>query len=109
MGAGAPCGARHRSLAGRCGIPREDERVYVAVRLADVAVAPGRRAGRPAAVRWPDGRTWPVQGVFATQRFGREELGNLCQRWDVEIQGRRVELWWEHGAWFVAKGSGLAA
>ena len=99
---------RRRSLAGRCGIPREDERVYVAVEMAAVCVAPGQRGERPASIRWPDGRAWRIQGVYATQRFGRAELGDLCERWDVEVRGRRVELWRERGAWFAAKGSGLA-
>ena len=90
---------KRKSLAGRCGIPLERDRVYVEVATATV---------RPVRIHWPDGRSWKIESVYDRREFGRETFGNLCVRWAVCVDRRRRELFWEHGDWVVAKRSGLA-
>lgn len=90
-------------LAGRCGIPRDDERVYVGVN-ADVEPlmdGSGRTALR--AVVWPDGRRFPVTGTYGRMAFGRRFMGNYVERWDVEVCGRRSSVWREGERFFVRK------
>lgn len=97
-----------KSLAGRCGIPLEADRVYVEVDTVWDGGSIAPPTARPSRVRWPDGRSWEVESVYDRREFGREVFGNLCVRWAVCIGHRRRELFWEHGDWFVAKRSGLA-
>lgn len=99
---------RRRSLAGRCGIPLERDRVYVRVdtELDGGALAPA--TARPVRIRWPDGRSWGIDSIYDRREFGRDVFGNLCVRWAVCIRRQRRELYWERGDFFVAKRSGLA-
>lgn len=99
---------RRKSLAGRCGIPCERERVYVDV---DTVVDGGLvvpESVRPVEIHWPDGRSWAIESVFDRREFGHPAFGNLCVRWGVCIARRRRELFWERGRYFVASRSGLA-
>lgn len=100
---------RRASLAGRCGIPSERERVYVHVDLAQESLSPTDRGFRPARIVWPDGRYWHIESIYSKRTYGRSFLGNLCIRWTVCIRHRQKEIWWEHGDWFVKVRSGIAA
>lgn len=100
---------KRKSLAGTCEIPLESQRVYVDV---DYEMCGGVIAGdtfRPTRIHWPDGRYWDIVSIYDKREFGRSIFGNLCVRWGVCIGRTRKELWWEHGDFFVAKRSGLAA
>lgn len=97
---------KKHSLAGTCGIPREAERIYI-----EVDKTSDDRDGFPAdprIIHWPDGRSWHVESIYCRRGFGRAIFGNLCVRFDVCIARQRKTVWWEHGDWFVAKGSGMA-
>ena len=100
---------RRASLAGRCGIPVERERIYVRVDMAEESLSPTDRGQHPVRLWWPDGRSWHIESVYGVRRFGRAEFGNLCVRWTVCICRQPRDLWWERGRWFVAKRSGVAA
>lgn len=99
---------RRRSLAGRCGIPAEADRIYVEVDTQVISTSPTARGIRPVRLIWPDGRSWPIESVYTTWEFGREIFGNLCIRYDVCMRRARKTIWWEHGEWFVAKNAGMA-
>lgn len=99
---------KRASLAGRCGIPLERDRVYVGVDTALDGGALEPAAVRPVRIRWPDGRSWEIRSIYDRREFGRAAFGNLCVRWAVCVARRRRELFWEHGDFFVAKRSGLA-
>ena len=99
---------KRASLAGRCGIPLERDRVYVGVDTALDGGALEPAAVRPVRIRWPDGRSWEIQSIYDRREFGRAAFGNLCVRWAVCVARRRRELFWEPGDFFVAKRSGLA-
>ena len=81
---------KKHSLAGTCGIPTEDRRIYIPVDV-NGTDDPDRGPSDPITIHWPDGR-----------------FGNLCVRYDVCIAKQRKTVWWEHGDWFVERGSGMA-
>ena len=84
---------KKHSLAGTCGIPTEDRRIYIPV---DVN-------GTDDPDRGPQ-----VESIYFRSEFGRALFGNLCVRYDVCIAKQRKTVWWEHGDWFVERGSGMA-
>ena len=98
---------KKHSLAGTCGIPIEADRIYIEVDKAsdDINGFPAD----PRIIHWPDGRFWVVESIYGRYDFGRAIFGNLCVRFDVCIAKQKKTVWWEHGDWFVAKGSGMAA
>lgn len=96
------------SLAGTCGIPVEERRIYVDVD-AKGAVGPNHGPADPWVIHWADGRSWTVESIYARREYGRAIFGNLCVEIDVCIAKQRKTVWWENGRWFVAKGSGMAA
>lgn len=102
-------GFPHRaSLAGRCGIPTERERIYIRVDMAAGSPGPGDHDAHPVRLHWPDGRWWNIESVYSVRSFGRAEFGNLCVKWTVCIRRTPKVIWWEQGRWFVAKRSGMA-
>ena len=97
---------KKHSLAGTCGIPTEDRRIYIPV---DVNGPTTRRGpSDPVTIHWPDGRSWQVESIYFRSEFGRALFDNLCVRYDVCIAKQRKTVWWEHGDWFVERGSGMA-
>ena len=52
--------------------------------------------------------SWQVESIYFRSEFGRALFGNLCVRYDVCIAKQRKTVWWEHGDWFVERGSGMA-
>lgn len=62
----------------------------------------------PVTIHWPDGRSWQVESIYFRSEFGRALFDNLCVRYDVCIAKQRKTVWWEHGDWFVERGSGMA-
>lgn len=92
---------RRHSLAGTNGIPAMDERVYVEVDLERTDLGRDEHGTRPARVRWHDGRSWEIEGVFARQEFGREIFGNLCTRYDITIRRQNRTIWHDKTGWFV--------
>ncbi|MFQ6860028.1 MAG: hypothetical protein ACLRO5_08340 [Collinsella sp.] len=92
-----------RDLSGTCGIPRESDRVYVAVEcpprgLNDDVDVPKR-------LIWPDGRSWPIKSTARHVEHGRTVFGNLVERFDVFMghTGELKTIWRQDGRWFVAK------
>ena len=100
---------RRASLAGRCGIPSENDRIYVRVDMATESLSPTDRGEHPVRIWWPDGRSWNIESVYSVRSFGRAVFGNLCLKWTVCICRAPKVIWWENGRWFVAKRSGVAA
>lgn len=100
---------RRASLAGRCGIPTERERIYVQVDMAGESISPVEHSEHPVRLWWPDGRSWNIESVYSVRSFGRAEFGNLCLRWTVCILRTPRVIWWEQGRWFVSRHSGVAA
>lgn len=93
-----------RSLAGTCGIPTEDDRLYVRVDVSEVPEAyDGRIADYPVRITLPDGRSWRVTGVRERRTWGREHLGTLVERYECLLAPRNTphHLWREHNSWFV--------
>ena len=70
---------KRKSLAGTCGIPKEQDRIYVKT------------------------FAWEIQASSSRREFGREIFGNLCVHIRVTVKGRQRDLWWEHGDWFVLR------
>lgn len=95
---------KRKSLAGTCGIPKEQDRIYVKTFDGDgfeKAYPPGII---PKKVSAPSLGTWEIQASSSRREFGREIFGNLCVHVVVTVRGRQRNLWWEHGDWFVSKG-----
>ena len=94
---------KRKSLAGTCGIPKEDERVYVRVfdgAGSDVRLHSDRV---PKKVIVPGLAPLEIDAVSHRREFGRKLFGNLCVRFVVTVRGARKALWWEHGDWFVSE------
>lgn len=89
---------RGKDLAGTCGIPRHDERVYVGVNLGK---GEHGQIVRPVRLVWPDGRSWHVESARPVAEFGREMFGNLVVRWEITIARRTKALWQDQEGWFV--------
>ena len=89
---------RGKDLAGTCGKPRHDERVYVDVKMERSLGSP---ISRPVLITWPDGRSWRVAGGRPVAEYGREAFGNLVTRWEVTIKSRIKTLWHDKNGWFV--------
>lgn len=98
---------KKHSLAGTCGIPTEDRRIYIPVDV-NGTDDPDRGPSDPVTIHWPDGRSWQVESIYFRSEFGRALFGNLCVRYEVCIAKQRKTVWWEHGDWFVERGSGMA-
>lgn len=92
-----------KSLAGRCGIPAEADRIYVGVDTQAVNASPTTWDSRPVAVYWPDGRSWKIESIYRKREYGRAEFGNRCVRYDVCIRKQEKTIWCENGAWFVER------
>ena len=93
----------YHCLAGRCGIPALEDRVYVQVDLKRIDLAPGEYGESPARIRWRDGRTFEIEGVFGTRHFGREIFGNLVTCYTVGIRHQAKTLWHDDTGWFVER------
>lgn len=94
---------KRKSLAGTCGIPKEQDRIYVKTFDRDgfeKAYPPGVI---PKKVSAPSLGIWEIQASSSRREFGRELFGNLCVYVCVTVRGRQRDLWWEHGDWFVDK------
>ena len=50
---------KKHSLAGTCGIPTEDRRIYIPVDVNGTG-DPDRGPSNPVTIHWPDGRSWQV-------------------------------------------------
>ena len=94
-----------KDLSGTCGIPLEDDRVYVGVECLprdhnDDRDVPGR-------LIWPDGRSWPIKSTARHVTHGRAVFGNLVERFDVFMghTGELKTIWRQDGRWFVGKPS----
>lgn len=88
------------SLAGTCGIPTEQHRVYVGVEC--VVGASGDV--RPYAIAWPDGRRFAARSCSGAEEWGRWERGNVVRMWRVELAYNVWrELYWERGRFFVRR------
>lgn len=93
---------KRRSLAGTCGIPKEQDRIYVET-LDEKGIARTYPPDIvPKKVSAPCLGTWDIQASSFRREFGREIFGNLCVYVSVTVRGRRHDLWWEHGGWFVS-------
>lgn len=92
-----------KSLAGKLGIPREDERAYVAVDARTSIRPGGLPETSPVRVGWPDGRSWPVERVIGRDEYGSLADGNLVVRWRVMIAGRPKILYQESDRWYVRR------
>lgn len=88
------------SLAGTCGIPAEEDRIYVKVDAAEDARFD--IVSWPKRIYWNDGRSWEISSVNSRNEFGRADFGNLCVKCEVRIGRCLKTIWWEHGQWFVA-------
>lgn len=95
---------KRKSLAGTCGIPREQDRIYVKTFDGDGLERAYLPGAVPKKVSAPSLGIWEIQASSSRREFGREIFGNLCVHVRVTVKGRRRDLWWEHGDWFVAKG-----
>lgn len=94
---------RHKSLAGTCGIPLERDRVYVRTFDGDGVERTYPPGAVPKKVSAPSLGIWEIQASSSRRKFGREIFGNLCVCVAVTARGRRRNLWWEHGGWFVSR------
>lgn len=92
-----------KSLAGTCGIPAEDERIYIGVEVGENVDANGRAYEVLKRVIWPDGRSWKIESTYYYQSYGRSFFGNLVERWEVCIRRQRKTIWREHGEFFVKR------
>lgn len=92
-----------KSLAGTCGIPREEDRVYIGMESTINHDANGTEYEVLRRVIWPDGRSWKIDSTYHHQTYGRSFFGNLVERWEVCIMRQRKTIWREHGEFFVAK------
>ena len=98
---------KRKSLAGTCGIPREQDRVYVKTFDEDGFARVYCPDAVPKRVSAPRLGTWDIRASSSRREFGREIFGNLCVHVCVTVRGRQRDLWWEHGDWFVSKGACL--
>lgn len=98
---------KKHSLAGTCGIPTEDRRIYIPVDV-NGTDDPDRGPSDPVTIHRPDGRSWQVESIYFRSEFGCALFGNLCVRYDVCIAKKRKTVWWEHGDWFVERDGGMA-
>lgn len=94
---------KRKSLAGTCGIPREEARVYVTTFDENGFERLYPPSAVPAKVFAPRLGIWDIQASSSRREFGREIFGNLCVRITVTVRGTPRALWWEHGDWFVSK------
>lgn len=92
-----------KDLSGTCGIPLEDERVYVGVKCLPRGLNEDRNVHKR--LIWPDGRSWPVKSTARHVTHGRAVFGNLMERFDVFMghTGELKTLWRQDGRWFVGK------
>lgn len=98
---------KRKSLAGTCGIPREPGRVYVKTFDEDGLEQTYLPGDVPKRISAPCLGAWDVQTSSSRREFGRKIFGNLCVHVRVTVRGRQRDLWWEHGDWFVSKGTCL--
>lgn len=95
---------KRKSLAGTCGIPREQERIYVRTFDGDGLERAYPPGSVPKKVSAPSLGVWEIQASSSRWEFGREIFGNLCVHICVTVKGGQRDLWWEHGDWFVSRG-----
>lgn len=98
---------KRKSLAGTCGIPREQDRIYVNTFDGDGVERAYLPGAVPKKVSAPSLGIWEIQASSSRREFGREIFGNLCVHVVVTVRGMQRDLWWEHGDWFVFKGARL--
>lgn len=94
---------KRKSLAGTCGIPREQDRLYVMTFDKSGFAKTYPSDDVPEKVLVPYLGIWDIQACSFRREFGREIFGNLCVHITVTVRGQQRNLWWEHGDWFVAK------
>lgn len=92
-----------KNLAGKLGIPREGDRADVAVDTETVMRPGGIPDMRPVRVRWPDGRSWPIDRVTGRDEYGSPADANLVVRWRVMIGTQPKTLYQEGTRWYVRR------
>ena len=94
---------KRKSLAGTCGIPKEQDRIYVKTFDVDGLERVYPPSAVPKKESAPSLGAWEIQASSSRREFGREIFGNLCVHIRVTVKGRQRDLWWEHGDWFVLR------
>lgn len=94
---------KRKSLADTCGIPREQDRIYVKTFDGGGFERAYPPAAVPKQVSAPSLGIWEIQASSSRREFGREIFGNLCVHVVVTVRGRQCNLWREHGNWFIAR------
>lgn len=85
-----------RSLAGKCGIPLERDRIYVEPFYDEHRTIIG--------FDFPDGRKLRVRSQSLCNEYGREFFGNVCRHYRFALDGDRrewAEAWEEGRRWFL--------
>lgn len=90
------------SLAGRCGIPLEKDRVYINIELEYLPMSiDGGGSYAPRRMVFPSGRTRQIDSVLSRRTYGRKHLGNFVACWVLSCRGRQVTVWRERGRYFI--------
>ena len=88
---------KRKSLAGKCGIPFEKDRVYMKAEK-----GPQWR-GVPDVLRFEDGRIWRTGYLVSKEEFGRDFFANVCTHYEVYVGDEIKHIWEEYGRWFTRR------
>lgn len=58
---------------------------------------------RPLALKWEDGRRYPVDRVIDVQRAASLKAGGTGIRYTCKIRGKQTYLFFEEGRWWVER------